>query len=295
MTFDHYMGAEEYSILSKQFINYHKYIPYEYIEYGEEAIHPPACAVIQKYYDFFADIESKTGFLKKSMYKSVNCGLWITVDSVENNNIEAYHSYFSYDYGNISDKNIFKFYNTVIGKTEPVLLTDLRNEDIDLGIEGISISPEGEVLKYITLFKPNSNILSYFSDLNDIDKLQKFVDLSFSKLKSGYTNDPESFRSPIRIQFDSSGDQIISIEFACAFFQKEYYLNGNSFDAYNNRKQLYFNQMIESGLLTEEEVEFCKEKSPSWQQFSVKFKWKNNELIDKKLYTFVVVDFEKVL
>ena len=52
--------------------------------------------------------------------------------------------------------------------------------------------------------------------------------------------------------------------------------------------------MIEAELLTSDEVAYCKTNSPIWQQFSVKFKYKGGELIDKKLYTFDVVDFETV-
>ena len=52
--------------------------------------------------------------------------------------------------------------------------------------------------------------------------------------------------------------------------------------------------MLEAELLTADEVAYCRTNSPSWQQFSIKFKYSGGELVDKKLYTFDVSDFETV-
>ena len=288
---DHYIGVEEYSIVSEECISYHKYIPHDYIEYGEEAIHPPACDTLKKYYQFFDNLEVGKGFKSGSLFKTNSCGLWVSLNSQKE--IEAYHSYFAYDYRGMTNECVSSFYES-FGKFEPDTLKNLRQQELDIGIEGISIGLDGDVLKYITLFRPNSDVLSYLSDLEDIDKVQEFIDLNYTNIKQGLAADPDSFKSPIRIQFDSSEDGKISIELVSAFFQKEYYLSNNSYDGYLNRKDKYFDRMMQTGLLSEKEAEFCKEKSPSWQQFSVKFKWEDGIIVDKKLYTFVVVDFEEV-
>lgn len=288
-TVDYYMGAKEYSIASKTYLNYHKYVPYEYIEYvmGEQVN-----SKIKNYYEFFENIELDKGFLKSAVHKTNSSGLWITEN--QHSEIECYHSYFSYDYRNLSANSVNNFYTNVVQKIEPSRLKELRTKELDIGIEGISISLEGDVLKYITLFRPNSNVLDYFSDLQQIQDVQAFVDLNYDSFKKGQVNAPDSFRSPIRIQFDSTDNGKISIELVSAFFQKEYYLSGNSYDSYLDRKQKYFDRMLECKLLDSEEIEYCKQHSPVWQQFSVKFKWQDGKLVDKKLYTFDVVDFEEV-
>lgn len=218
--------------------------------------------------------------------------MWTSFSNSEE--VEAYHSYFSYDYGNMSEEDVTKFYQTVINKAESPLVKYFRHQELDMGIEGITVDTMGSVLKYIMLFRPNSDVLSYLPDLEKIDNIQQFVDLNYMNIKQGLPADPDSFKSPIRIQFDADNDKKISIELVSAFFQKEYYLSKNSYSGYIDRKNKYFDRMMESGLLTSEEVEFCKQKSPEWQQFSVKFKWEDGVIVDKKLYTFVVVDFEEV-
>lgn len=289
---DHYIGVKEYSLVTEECISYHKYVPHDYIEYGEDAIHSPACETLKNYYQFFDDLEVGKGFQSGALFKTNSCGLWIS--SNNENNIEAYHSYFAYDYRGMAEESISKFYKLLGDKTEPSVLKHLRSQELDIGIEGISIGLDGEILKYITLFRPNSDVLSYLSDLEDIDNVQQFIDLNYPNIKMGLAADPDSFRSPIRIQFDSTNDNKISIELVSAFFQKEYYLSNNSYDGYVDRKDKYFDRMLETGLLSEDEVKFCREKSPKWQQFSVKFKWEDGVMVDKKLYTFVVVDFEEV-
>lgn len=289
---DHYIGVKEYSIDTETQISYHKYIPYEYINYGEEYINSLSVDVIKNYYKFFADLEVGKGFQKDAIFKTNTCGLWTSFSNSEE--VEAYHSYFSYDYGNMSEEDVTKFYQTVINKAESPLVKYFRHQELDMGIEGITVDTMGSVLKYIMLFRPNSDVLSYLPDLEKIDNIQQFVDLNYMNIKQGLPADPDSFKSPIRIQFDADNDKKISIELVSAFFQKEYYLSKNSYSGYIDRKNKYFDRMMESGLLTSEEVEFCKQKSPEWQQFSVKFKWEDGVIVDKKLYTFVVVDFEEV-
>lgn len=289
---DHYIGAKEYSILSKTYLNYHKYTPYEYIDFDNNSIPNLAKIAIKNYYNFFADLEANKGFLKNAIFKTNSSGLWVTENT--NQILEAFHAYFSYDYKNLIEQSINNFYENVAFNTEPEKLKYLRQQELDIGIEGISISLSGKIQKYITLFRPNSPVLSYFPELENIDKIQHFVDLNYENIKNGLNTDPNSFRSPIRIQFDANDDQKISIELVSSFFQKEYYLNKNSYSGYIKRKELYFERMAQANLLSSEEILYCRENSPSWQQFSVKFKWQNGKIVDKKLYTFVVVDFEEI-
>lgn len=285
-TVDHYVGAKEHSIASKTYLNYHKYVPYEYIEYvmGEQVN-----TKIKNYYEFFKNIDSDEEFLKNAKHKIDSSGLWITEN--KNSEIECYHSYFSHDYKNMSENMVNNFYTNVVQKIEPSRLKELRTKELDIGLEGISISLEGEVLKYITVFRPNSNVLTYFSDLQQIEDIQTFLDLNYTGVKKIQDNSLGVFKFPIRIQFDSTDNGKISIELVSEFFQKQYYSSG---DSYLDRKQKYFDRMLECKLLDSEEIEYCKQHSPVWQQFSIKFKWQDGKLIDKKLYTFDVVDFEEV-
>ena len=283
---DHYMGAKEYSIANRNFLHYHRYVPSEYIKY--ELINSVAAERIKNYYDFLVESNPVIRYRKDGMTKKNSSGVWITTTDDSFSEDLYYHPYHAYDYRAI---DIDAFYS-MFGKTEPELLSQIRSEKIDIGIEGISLDLNGEVMKYITLFRPVSNIISLLN-LPEEEKLQKFIDLNFSELKLGEASSPDSFKSPIRVQFDSE-DDTLSVEFVSAFFQKELYASGGNYNSYLDRKQKYFDRMAECELLTSEEIQFCKEHSPSWQQFSVKFKWKGGIMVDKKLYTFVVVDFEKV-
>ena len=75
---------------------------------------------------------------------------------------------------------------------------------------------------------------------------------------------------------------------------KEFYEQGGSTQKYLDRKNLYFERMLQTELLTSDEVAYCRDNSPSHQQFSIKFKWRGGELVNKKLYTFAVIDFERI-
>lgn len=284
---DHYMGAQEHSITNRSFLNYHRYVPHEYIKF--DLIDQTAAEKIESFYDFFVEENKELGFIKQSMLKKNSCGLWITTTDDTFTEDLYYHPYHAFDYRAI---DVDSFY-ALFGKQEPELLKKIREEKIDVGIEGVSLSTTGDVMKYIMLFRPVSNIIELLN-LPEFEKLQKFVDLNFSELKAGEASAPDSFKSPIRVQFDSD-DDTISVEFVSAFYQKELYLSGGNYDSYLNRKQKYFDRMAECDLLDSDEIQYCKENSPSWQQFSIKFKWKGGIMVDKKLYTFDVVDFERVV
>lgn len=284
---DHYMGAQEHSITNRTFLHYHRYVPYEYIKY--ELIDSSAAQKIEEFYDFFVESNPDIKYIKKNMLKKNSCGLWITTTDDSFSEDLFYHPYHAYDYRAIDVNSFYSMFN----KQEPELLKKIRAEKIDVGIEGISLTPDGQVMKYITLFRPVSDIISIL-DLPEASQLQKFVDLNFAELKAGEASAPDSFKSPIRVQFDSD-DDTLSVEFVSAFYQKELYMSGGNYNSYLDRKQKYFDRMAECELLTSEEIQYCRDNSPSWQQFSVKFKWKSGIMVDKKLYTFDVVDFERVV
>jgi len=282
---DHYIGAEEH-VIGDGMINYHRYIPYEYIK--PELLKTEASWRIDQFYEFCKS-RAKLGFIPESVLKTTT-GLWIT--STDNTFEEdlSYHVYHSFDYGNLRLDKLEEFWGA-LARQEPAKITELRQEEIDFGFEGVSLDVDGNVIKYVTLFRPNSNILDYF-DLPEIDKVKEFVRVSFAEFddKSDATT---SFKSPIRIQFDAV-DDTTSIELVSPFFLSEFYAAGGSTETYLNRKNLYFQRMQDAGLLTSDEVEYCKTNSPTHQQFSIKFKWRGGELVNKKLYTFVVLDFERV-
>lgn len=283
---DHYMGAREYSISTETFLNYHRYVPQSYVKY--DLIDEPASTKLQEYWDFNLEQCVRPGFMATAILKKNDSGTWITSADDTFAEDQAYHSYCTLDY-RACDRDAFY---SLFGKQEPELLVRLRQEELDIGLEGVSISTTGEMEKCIFAFRPTSNVLS-FLNLPNYENLQKFVDLSFDEFNKGLTNASTSFKSPIRLQVDPD-DDTLSVEFVSAFFQKEFYISGGNHDSYINRKNLYFDRMIEAELLTSDEVAYCKTNSPIWQQFSVKFKYKGGELIDKKLYTFDVVDFETV-
>jgi len=283
---NHYIGAEEH-VIGSGMINYHRYLPYDCIK--PELLVTEASYKINDIYEF-CKTRAKIGFLPESILKS-NTGLWIT--SADNTFAEdlSYHVYHSLDYGNLRDDKFEALYGA-LGTQEPAKMTELRQSDLDFGLEGVSIDTSGNVVKYVTLFRPNSNVLDYF-DLPEIDKVKEFVAVSFAEFEEGKVDATTSFKSPIRIQFDAV-DDTVSIELVSPFFLSELYAAGGSTETYLNRKNLYFQRMQDAGLLTSEEVEYCRTHSPSHQQFSVKFKWRGGELVDKKLYTFVVLDFERI-
>lgn len=284
---DHYMGAQEHSITNRSFLNYHRYVPYEYIKF--DLIDQTAAEKIESFYNFFVEENKELGFIKQSMLKKNSCGLWITTTDDTFTEDLYYHPYHAFDYRAI---DVDSFY-ALFGKQEPELLKKIREEKIDVGIEGVSLSTTGDVMKYIMLFRPVSNIIELLN-LPESEKLQKFLDLNFLPLKNGEASVKNSTKSTVRVQFDSF-DDTISVEFANSFFLKELYESGGNYDSYIQRKQIYFDRMAECDLLDSDEIQYCKENSPSWQQFSIKFKWKGGIMVDKKLYTFDVVDFERVV
>lgn len=283
---DHYIGAEEH-VIGSGMINYHRYIPHEYIK--PELLVTEASYKLTDFYEFCKS-RAKIGYIPDSILKSTT-GLWIT--SADNTFAEdlSYHAYHSFDYGNLRGDKFEALYGA-LGTQEPAKMTELRQEPLDFGLEGVSFNTDGSVAKYVTLFRPNSNVLDYF-DLPEIDKVKYFVNLSFAEFEDEKADATTSFKSPIRIQFDAV-DDTVSIELVSPFFQSELYASGGNSDFYLNRKNLYFQRMQDAGLLTSEEVEYCRTNSPVHQQFSIKFKWSGGELVNKKLYTFVVIDFERV-
>ena len=283
---NHYIGAEEH-VIGSGMINYHRYIPHEYIK--PELLVTEASYKINDIYEF-CKTRARIGYIPDSILKS-NTGLWIT--SADNTFAEdlSYHVYHSLDYGNLRDDKFEELYGA-LGTQEPAKMTELRQEPLDFGLEGVSFNTDGSVAKYVTLFRPNSNVLDYF-DLPEIDKVKHFVNLSFAEFEDEKADATTSFKSPIRIQFDAVNDTV-SIELVSPFFQSELYASGGNADSYLNRKNLYFQRMQDAGLLTSEEVEYCRTNSPAHQQVSIKFKWSGGELVNKKLYTFVVIDFERV-
>lgn len=283
---DHYIGAEEHVILDGM-IDYHRYLPYDCVKF--ELISDAPASRLKAFYDF-CKCRAEIGFIPESILNSTT-GLWITSSNNTFSEDLAYHAYHSFDYGNLKPNKIEELYNA-LGTQEPAKMAELRAEPIDFGLEGVSVNLDGDVIKYVTLFRPNSNILDYF-DLPEIDKIKELVKSSFSEFDEGKADATNSFKSPIRIQFDAV-DDTTSIEIVSPFFLSEYYSSGGDTSNYLKRKELYFEQMSNSGLLSSEEIDYCKTNSPSHQQFSVKFKWKNGELVNKKLYTFVVIDFERI-
>jgi len=290
---DHYIGCEEHSILFENYVSYHKYTPHQYLSSIEDVIYPDAAKTIKTFYDFFEELEANKGFVRGGLFKTNDTGLWVTYDKGVKE-IESYHAYFAYNYGGMSEDSVNEYFKILSDKPEPERLKQMRTDGLEMATEAISIAPSGEVLKYIMMFRPSSNVLEYFPELEQVDGVQKFIDLNYANIKKGMLSDRDSIRSPIRIQFDLEEVDKISIELVSPFFQKEYYLSKNSNSGYLRRKQLYFERMLESNLMTQKEVDYCQTQSPSWQQFSVKFKWKNGKLVDKKLYNFVVIDFERV-
>lgn len=283
---DHYIGAEEH-VIGSGMIDYHRYVPHEYIK--SELLAVEASNKLNNFYEF-CKTRAQIGYLPESILTTTT-GLWITSSDNTFADDLSYHAYHSFDYGNLKLDKLEALYSA-LGTQEPAKMAELRQEQLDFGLEGISFGIDGVVSKYVTLFRPNSNILDYF-DLPEIDKVQHFVDLSFAEFNDGKLEASTSFKSPIRIQFDAV-DDTISIELVSPFFQSELYASGGNANSYLNRKNLYFQRMQNAGLLTSEEVEYCRTNSPVHQQFSIKFKWRGGELVNKKLYTFVVLDFEKV-
>lgn len=283
---NHYIGAEEHVILQGM-TDYHRYLPYDCIHFDLIADAPRQRA--ESYYEFIKTF-AKVGYIPESILKSTS-GIWITSADNSFDSDLSYHAYHSIDYGNMKPAKLQAFYDAM-GTTEPAKMAELRAEPIDFGLEGVSIDLDGNVVKYVTLFRPNSNILDYF-DFPEIEKIKEFVKLSFAEFDDGKVDATTSFKSPIRIQFDAQ-DDTVSIEISSPFFLSEFYASKGT-SGYLNRKDLYFQRMSEVGLLTSEEIDYCKAHSPSHQQFSIKFKWKNGEFVNKKLYTFVVLDFEKIL
>tara|TARA_B100001287_G_C22637912_1_gene508570 strand:- start:181 stop:1038 length:858 start_codon:yes stop_codon:yes gene_type:complete len=284
MTTDHYMGAEEH-VIGDAMTDYHRYIPHPYVDF--DLVKDGAKSRLDKYFTYCTEFAA-TGFIPKSVLGSV-CGVWITsADNTFSDDL-AYHAYYAFDYGTLSDDRLEKLY-TALGSTEPAKMAEIRAEKIDFGFEGASIGPDGTVLKYVTLFRPQSNILDFF-DYPEIDSLKAFVAESFNEWEES-TQAPNSFRAPIRIQFDAV-DDTTSIEIASPIFKKELYMK-DGIDGYLKRKELYFDQMSKHGLLDADQITYCKTNSPSSQQFSIKFKYRNGELLNKKLYTFVVSEFENV-
>jgi len=284
MTVDHYIGAEEHVILEGM-TDYHRYIPHPYVDFS--VLDDAPKSRLEAYYDFCTGF-AKTGMISKSLL-TTQCGLWITSKDNTLDADLAYHAYYAFDYGTLSDARLQELY-TALGTTEPAKMAELRAEKIDFGFEGASIAPDGTVVKYVTMFRPQSEILDYF-DYPEIDSLKEFVKESFSEWDEALQA-PNSFRAPIRIQFDAV-DDTTSIEIASPFFKKELYMKEGA-DAYLKRKELYFDQMSKHGLLDADQIAYCKTNSPSNQQFSIKFKYRNGELLNKKLYTFVVSEFETV-
>jgi len=283
---EHYMGAQEHSINTETFLNYHRYVPQAYVKY--DLIAEPARLKLQEFWDFIVKATIRPGFNSTAVLKKNDSGVWFTtVDNTFSEDL-AFHAYSTVDYSSVDRDELYGLF----GKQEPQLMCALRQEKLDIGLEGVSISPDGEIQKYIFVFRPNSHVLSLLN-LPNYENMQKFVDLSFEEFKTS-TTASTSFSSPIRLQVDPE-DDTLSVEFVSAFFQKDFYISGGNHDTYLNRKNLYFDRMIESELLTEDEVAYCKTNSPSWQQFSIKFKYRGGELIDKKLYTFDVSDFETVV
>lgn len=282
---EHYMGAQEHSINTETFLNYHRYVPQAYVKY--DLIAEPARVKLQEFWEFIKRSTLKPGYSSTAMLKTNDSGIWFT--TTDNTFAEdlSFHAYSTVDYRTVNRTELY----TMFGKTEPGLMNTLLLEELDIGLEGISVSPDGEMQKCILVFRPNSHILSLLN-LPNYENMQKFVDLSFEEFKT-YTNASTSFSSPIRLQIDPDSDTI-SVEFVSAFFQKDFYISGGNHDSYLNRKNLYFERMLEAELLTADEVAYCKTNSPSWQQFSIKFKYSDGELVDKKLYTFDVSDFETV-
>ena len=279
------MGAQEHSINTETFLNYHRYVPQAYVKY--DLITEPARVKLQEFWEFIKISTLKPGYLSTALLKTNDSGIWFT--TTDNTFAEdlSFHAYSTVDYRTVNRNELFAMF----GKTQPELMSHLLLEELDIGLEGISVSPSGELQKCIFVFRPNSHVLSLLN-LPNYDKLQKFVDLSFEELKTS-NNASTSFSSPIRLQVDPN-DDTLSVEFVSAFFQKDLYISGGNHDSYLGRKNHYFDRMIEADLLTTDEVAYCKTNSPSWQQFSIKFKYSGGELVDKKLYTFDVSDFETV-
>jgi hypothetical protein len=282
---EYYMGAQEHSINTETFLNYHRYVPQAYVKY--DLITEPARVKLQEFWEFIKISTLKPGYLSTALLKTNDSGIWFT--TTDNTFAEdlSFHAYSTVDYRTVNRNELFAMF----GKTQPELMSHLLLEELDIGLEGISVSPSGELQKCIFVFRPNSHVLSLLN-LPNYDKLQKFVDLSFEELKTS-NNASTSFSSPIRLQVDPN-DDTLSVEFVSAFFQKDLYISGGNHDSYLGRKNHYFDRMIEADLLTTDEVAYCKTNSPSWQQFSIKFKYSGGELVDKKLYTFDVSDFETV-
>ncbi len=284
MTVNHYIGAEEH-VIGDAMTDYHRYIPYPYVDFS--LIGDAAKSRLENYYTYCTKFAA-TGYIPKSVLSS-KCGLWITSEDNTLTEDLSYHAYYAFDYGTLTSTRVEELYS-ILGTTEPAKMADLRAEKIDFGFEGVSVAPDGTVAKYVTLFRPQSNILDFF-DYPEIDALKEFVAESFSQWDEALQA-PDSFRAPIRIQFDSV-DDTTSIEIASPFFKKELYMN-SGVDGYLMRKELYFDQMLKHGLLDSDQVAYCKTHSPVSQQFSIKFKYRNGELLNKKLYTFVVSEFENV-
>ena len=283
---NHYIGAEEH-VIGGSMTDYHRYLPHDCINF--DLLSQSVQDRLNAFYTFCTGF-AKPGFLPEAVLKST-CGLWITSDDNTFAEDKAYHLYYAFDYGNISSARLTEFYNA-LGTVEPEAMKSLRSEKIDFGLEGVSVGADGDVLKYVAIFRPNSDILDHF-DFPEIDKVKEFVAVSFAEFEEGKVDATTSFKSPIRIQFDAV-DDTTSIELVSPFFLSEFYAAGGSTETFLNRKNLYFQRMQDAGLLTSDEVEYCKTHSPSHQQFSVKFKWRGGELVDKKLYTFVVLDFERI-
>jgi hypothetical protein len=282
---EHYMGAQEHSINTETFLNYHRYVPQAYVKY--DLIVEPARVKLQEFWEFIKKSTLKPGYLSTALLKKNDSGIWFTTTDNTFAEDVSFHAYSTVDYRTVDRNELFAMF----GKTQPELMITLLLEDLDIGLEGISVSPSGEMQKCIFVFRPNSHVLSLLN-LPNYENMQKFVDLSFVEFKTS-TNASTSFSSPIRLQIDPDSDTI-SVEFVSAFFQKDFYISGGNHDSYLNRKNLYFERMLEAELLTADEVAYCKTNSPSWQQFSIKFKYSGGELVDKKLYTFDVSDFETV-
>lgn len=284
---NHYIGAEEHVICDRM-TDYHRYIPYDCIKY--DLLPEEVQDRMINYYSFCKGF-AQPGFLPESVLKT-KCGIWITSDDNTFAQDKSFHCYYSFDYGNLTLARLNEFYDT-IDRVEPDKMRELRLKEIDFGLEGVSLNLSGEIVKYVTLFRPQSEILDYF-DFAEIDKVKEFVRLNFEEWEMDKLDAPSSMKSPIRIQFDAV-DDTTSIELVSPFFLSEYYASSGSTQSYLDRKELFFSRLAQAELFTEEEIDYCKQNSPAHQQFSVKLKWKNNQLVNKKLYTFAVVDFERIL
>ena len=283
---NHYIGAEEH-VIGDSMTDYHRYLPHNCINF--DLLSQSVQDRLNAFYTFCTGF-AKPGFLPEAVLKST-CGLWITSDDDTFAEDKAYHLYYAFDYGNISSARLTEFYNA-LGTVEPEAMKSLRSEKIDFGLEGVSVGADGNVLKYVAVFRPNSDILNHF-DFPEIDKIKEFVSLNFEEWQLGQENAKTGMRSPIRIQFDAV-DDTVSIELTAPYFMKEFYEQGGSTQKYLDRKNLYFERMLQTELLTSDEVAYCRDNSPSHQQFSIKFKWRDGELVNKKLYTFAVIDFERI-